>query len=185
VLAATKVGPGGKVVSVEPGTETRSLLERNIRLNHLENVRVLPVAAWDADTTLFLNSGEMDNCGAAEVSVGPHADQTSVAVPARRLAPQLSEVGCDRIDVLKIDIEGAELPALRGLEDCFRRAPPRAVYCELLGGPRPSGETAHDLLGFFDKFGYRAWAFSDKGLDSLDRDAIGPDTIINLFLERG
>ncbi len=186
VLAGAKVGPSGKVFAVEPGTTARGILERNIALNGLKNVEIIPFAAWDSDTTLYLNTGKAGNCGSAEVSCErPTGELPATAIPARRLGPLLREAGCARIDILKIDIEGAELPALRGLEDYFQTAPPRSVYCELLGGHSRFGETAHDLIGFFDRFGYRAWAFGDSGLHPLDRAQIGPDTMINVFLERG
>jgi len=184
VLAATRVGPGGTVFAVEPGMTARAVLERNVALNGLGNVRVFPVAAWDSDTTLYLDAGRPGNCGSAEVSRDWSAAPAAVPVPARRLGPLLRAAGGTRIDVLKIDIEGAELPALRGLEDVFRTEPPRAVYCELLGGHDRFGETAHDLIGFFDRFGYRAWAFGDDGLRPLDRERIGADTMVNVFLER-
>jgi FkbM family methyltransferase len=182
VLAGARVGPQGQVFAVEPGSAARRLLERNInRLGSL-NTHVLPIAAWDSDTTLYLNSGDVGNCGSAEVSPADEpARAAAQPVPARRLGPLLREAGCRRIDVIKIDVEGAELPALRGLEEYFQQAPPRSVYCELLGSPNRFGATAQDLLGFFDWFGYHAWSFGDEGLGPLDRSQIGPETRINVL----
>ncbi|HUR53329.1 MAG TPA: FkbM family methyltransferase [Gemmataceae bacterium] len=183
VLAAKKVGPRGRVFAVEPGEETRRILDMNISTNGLSNVSIFSVAAWDADTELFLDVGEADNCGSAGVRVGPAERTTAATVPARRLGPLLRAAGCDRIDILKIDIEGAELPALRGLDDFFRDSPPRAVYCELLGGHPRFGASATDLFDFFDHHGYRARAFGDGGLTPFSRSQIGPDTMVNVLFE--
>jgi FkbM family methyltransferase len=185
VLAGQKVGPQGRVFAVEPAAHARDMLQRNLELNHLCNVTILPFAAWDSDTTLYLSSGEKGNCGSAEVSCAEvPAESATTAIPARRLGPALREAGCERIDVLKIDIEGAELPALRGLEEFFVKRPPRSVYCELCGSQNRFGKSAIDLLNFFDRFRYRPWVFGDDGLRPLNRDEIGPDTLVNLFLEQ-
>ncbi|HEV3145976.1 MAG TPA: FkbM family methyltransferase [Gemmataceae bacterium] len=185
VLAGQKVGPQGQVFAVEPAALARDMLQRNLDLNQLRNVTILPFAAWDSDTILYLSSGAAGNSGAAEVScAAAPADSGAIAIPARQLGPALREAGCERIDVIKIDIEGAELPALRGLEEFFVRQPPRSVYCELCGNQNRFGKSAIDLLNFFDRFGYRPWVFSDDGLRPLNRDEIGPDTLVNLFLEQ-
>jgi FkbM family methyltransferase len=186
LLAGSKVGPNGKVFAVEPGAVPRDLLERSLELNELRNVTVLSVAAWDSDTTLHLNSSEPSNIGAAEVNLeAPIGGMDVTPIPARKLEPVLRGLGCERIDVLKIDIEGAELPALRGLQGYFHERPPRRVYCELCGEHDRFGDPINDLLGFFDRFGYRASVFADDGLKPLNRSDLNRSTKINVLLEAG
>jgi len=180
ILAGTKVGPQGRVFAVEPSTLADTYLSRNIRENGLTNVQILRLAAWDKDTTLCLNPGEPTNCGTAhvaETSMSPGVLQ----VPARRLDGVLGEYGCDRVDVIKIDIEGAELRALQGLSGILARQLPRTVYCELFEGLNDFSNTEGDLLGFFADRGYQAWLFSDAGLVPFQVEMITPGFLTTLL----
>jgi len=165
VLAGSKVGPSGKVFAVEPSGLAEGLLLRNIRENRLTNVEILQLAAWDEDTTLFFKPGDKSNCGTAEVSKDP-ALSTSHQVIARRLDGVLEERGIARLDVVKIDIEGAELPALAGLTRTFERLRPRAIYCEVLG--TPSTGRAAELIRFFTSRGFQAAVIGQHGPARFD-----------------
>lgn len=107
-LAASRVGPGGRVIAVEPNPDNVQLLYRGILLNRFTNVEVLPLAAADhrAVFSLFGRSNtELIDAGATD--------------PAGRLVQTvaLDEILHDlpRLDLIKMDIEGSEPAALRGL----------------------------------------------------------------------
>jgi FkbM family methyltransferase len=102
------VGPSGRVVSIEAHPRTFERLERLCRLNRLTNVTPLQVAVADADGELVISDR------------GDHLRNTvldgdGIAVPARRIDAIAAELGVKRIDLLKMNIEGAERAALRGL----------------------------------------------------------------------
>jgi FkbM family methyltransferase len=113
LIAATRVGPQGRVVCFEPDPVARPQLERNIALNELENVTVLPYALAAAAGTLRLTGGHsvahLDAAGEHEVQ-------------ARVLADVIAELGVAP-DVMKVDIEGGELDldvaTLREVRDLF------------------------------------------------------------------
>ena len=72
------------------------------------------VSGSDGEVTFSLS----DNPEASHVGNGdPTGEDQQITVPARSLARFLDEVAPDAVDLLKLDIEGSEIPALQGLED--------------------------------------------------------------------
>jgi FkbM family methyltransferase len=93
--------PDAQVVAIEPQSENFRLLERNTA--HYPRVVPLRAALWSDDTTLGLSNPD-DRVDSYQYS--PDAGQQMV--PALKLSSVLSRFGMSHIDVLKIDIEGAE-----------------------------------------------------------------------------
>jgi|SRR6185312_1812097 len=136
LLAARAVGPSGSVVAFEPSLSVASFAERNAAVNGLANVTVVCAALTDEDGWLtFLEKGNMqgrldkdDFDAQAEFRAG--RDQRihgRVPVPAARLDSWLEQTGSPAPDVVKIDVEGAELGVLRGMAETIRRSGPTLV----------------------------------------------------------
>lgn len=113
LLAAARVGDGGRVVAFEPDPEARAQLERNIALNGFANVTILPYALAAQEGTLRLTGGH------SVARLDAHGEHE---VQARVLADVIAEVGAAP-DVMKVDIEGGELDldvaTLRAVRDLF------------------------------------------------------------------
>jgi FkbM family methyltransferase len=109
LLFSRLVGPSGRVVSLEAHPRTYERLARLCEVNRLENVTALQVAAADVD-------------GEVEISDRDHhlqnvlVENGGIAVPSRRIDTIARELGFSRIDLLKMNIEGAERRAIKGLE---------------------------------------------------------------------
>lgn len=130
MIAARAVGKDGRVFAVEALPETRARLQANLLRNKLEQVQVLPYALVDENKTLDFFASTNGNIGGSGLA-GTAAEAKRVTVEGVKmdwLVEQGLITGCD---VLKMDIEGAEMMALRGMENFFKLFPPRAVMIEV------------------------------------------------------
>ncbi len=117
LTAARRVGPAGRVIAVEPVPLNVRSLCMGVAANGFRQVTVLPVAASGAAGVVpLLRAGDSSN-GIVDVHV--HPTSAEGWVPAHRLDVLLA--GLDRLDVMKIDIEGHEPQAWPGIEDLVRR----------------------------------------------------------------
>jgi FkbM family methyltransferase len=109
LLFSRLVGPSGRVVSLEAHPRTYARLARLCEVNRLENVTALQVAASDSECEVQISDRDHH---LQNVLV----DEGGIAVRARRIDTIARELGLTRIDLLKMNIEGAERQAIRGLE---------------------------------------------------------------------
>ncbi len=110
LLFSRLVGQSGRVISIEAHPRTYGRLVGLCEANDLANVTPLQVAASDSDggTAISDLTSHVRNTTLA-------AGREGIQVPARRLETIAEAMGVTRIDLLKMNIEGAEESALRGL----------------------------------------------------------------------
>lgn len=113
VILSRLVGPTGRVIAIEAVPSTFRLLERTVQLNGLTNVTLRNAALADEVGTLTV-SDDGPGSTVANTIIGGVAD--GVEVPAISLDALVAELGLDRIDFLKMNIEGAETLAVRGMK---------------------------------------------------------------------
>lgn len=108
LLFSRLVGDRGRVVALEAHPRTYLRLASLCRANRLENVTPLQVAASDRDGTATISDDEHYLQNTMLTAHG-------IEVPARRLDSLATELGITQIDLLTMNIEGAERLAIRGL----------------------------------------------------------------------
>lgn len=126
ILFSRAVGPAGMVYGFEPDADNFSALTVNLHRYQCENVRVFEKAIWSHATTLeFEAEGSM---GSAVHAAGVHqrrgATRRVDAIPLDDIA---CVVGHSSVDVVKMDIEGAELACLEAASDRFWGLRPQLV----------------------------------------------------------
>lgn len=122
ILIAREVAKNGGVVhAFEPNGEQRAMLERNAQLNGLSNIVPRPEGLWNNSSTTLKLVG-YDSFAAAEVATEAASD----AFKTVTISDYLSAVGTDQLDLIVIDIEGAELAALQGAERFLSQPPGKA-----------------------------------------------------------
>ena len=118
------VGHDGRVVAIEAHPETYAWLSRTCALNDLPNVTTLQVAASDREGSLLMS----DESSISNTLLTTQ-DGRDLEVPGRTIDGIASELGIESIDFLKMNIEGAERLALRGMERMIRRTRHVCISC--------------------------------------------------------
>jgi FkbM family methyltransferase len=162
LLAAERVGPAGRVVALEPDPRLYAALRRNLERNGwLDRVAALPVAAADRPGTGTLAGFDEHggNFGLSRLSHSASGAGPAFAVAARPLDDLLDERGLDRVDLLKMDIQGGEALALAGLRRSLAAGRVRRLLLELHPAEiAEHGRSVAELVQELRGFGYRGWA---------------------------
>jgi FkbM family methyltransferase len=120
------VGPSGRVYSLEPFPPVFSELEWHLGANHCRNVTALRVAASDADGSTRFVPGASAYTGHLDFGNG-QPSPGSISVPVRTLDSLMDELSPPRLDLIKIDVEGAESRVLDGAERLVSRFRPTLI----------------------------------------------------------
>lgn len=150
LFVAARAGGQARILAVEPQPDIFERLVFNIRQNGFATVKALACAVSDQDgpVTLFVNP--KDSGETSMRTVNAHAKGRQLAVQGRTLAGLITEEGLTRIDVLKLDIEGAEELVLGPF---FADAPAR-LWPEVLIVDEASGWFGVDLPALFERCAY-------------------------------
>jgi FkbM family methyltransferase len=147
LLAASIVGPEGRVLAFEPNPEIRTVLLENIGRSGYQNIEVCPACCADSPgrVKLFLNRSH--NSGGCSMSSGNAASNIAIEVDAIRADSGIRQLPKPPA-MVKIDTEGAEALVLRGMAETLRAKP--AIILEiderLLQGMGSSSEEVRSLL---------------------------------------
>lgn len=148
--AAQKVGERGMVIAIEPNPTSARELRHNVQLNALRNVRVVEAAAAGSGGVRVLAEPSDTNRAGATLLGGPHQP---IDVAAKPLLEILRMHGAPRIDVVKLDIEGAEHEVLaRFFDDSPPEMWPQVIMTEHYPQFAARGG---DVLALLRAVGYR------------------------------
>jgi FkbM family methyltransferase len=154
LLGARLVGPDGRVVAIEPQPEALAGLRHNVRINRFGNVTVVEAAIADSpgESEFHISHEGILEWGA----LGPGDDNVpTIRVRVTSLDHLVLEERLTPPSVLKLDIEGAEVRALRGMEETMRRHRPRIV-CEI-------HTTLDDVVTLLEQHGYAVDVLAGNG----------------------
>lgn len=165
VVASKVVGRSGKVLSFEPTSATFAILQRNLTLNCAQNVRAFRAALIDCEkkVTLYYYPDSSRNSLAIieDNAVG------SETVEARPLAAVLATEGIGHVDVIKLDVEGAEELVLRGAREVLKRDHPIVIFEVNQGAATAQGLSPTGTWELLAGLGYRFYRISCCGAGDL------------------
>jgi len=169
LIAALSVGSSGAVHAFEPAPSEFRRLEENIKFNRFEQVNIVPVAigSHNDQTEFWPLSGRR----ASLSSLRPLAEEMSppISVEMRTLDNYIQSSGVKRLDLCKIDVEGAEPDVLAGGVMVFGRGGLQpVVICELADKRAAAfGRRAVETVRRFESLGYRWYCITYDGLLEL------------------
>ena len=157
LLGAARVGPKGNVVSFEPHPTTATQLRKQISVNYLTNVEVIEAAICDKIGTAEFSDDTVAVMASLTTSASGHRTirvktETLDSIVANRSPP----------DLLKIDIEGAEIEALRGAPKLIAEKRP-VLLVEV-----HSQEIAAQYDSLMKEFGYKTSAINGDEISASD-----------------
>ena len=163
LFAARRVGPEGHVLAIEPSSREFGRLQENTLLNRLTNVTAAQLALGEQEGAAELAVAETGHEG--QNTLGDRISNPAVAAIRREevrmttLDALLASSALERVDVVKLDVEGSELAALRGAPETLRRHRPilqLEVETERLASQHA---TKNELLVLLAEAGYALFVF--------------------------
>jgi len=162
LLAAKKVGAAGKVVAIEPNPQTCAELLWNRRANRLERViEVVHLAVSETPGLVYFETPPAANLGGSrQLRADADASVERYVVASASMVQIVDRLGLQKIDVMKIDVEGAEPSVLASVFALPAALWPRNLVFEFLPGLARDGGSPERLLTQLRARGYAVTTIS-------------------------
>jgi FkbM family methyltransferase len=161
-LLARRVGPTGRIHAFEPDPVSFEILAGRVARH--PNVTVTQAAAADRPGRVTLFCNRLNRADNRVYAHGGDIPLEAMAVSALTLDDYCEAHGIDRIDALKMDVQGAEVAALAGFRRTLARNPPRWMLIEF--APElltRAGSSPEAFWRILDELGLEPWGFDQDG----------------------
>lgn len=159
-LFAAKRLRAGKVIAFEPNPQIFAMLEKNLALNGFGNTKLEQLGLGDqaGEVSLFASDSRSAdgsfNLGLSTLHAREGVSTSVASIRVDTLDNYCAREGLKRLDVLKIDVEGSELAALRGAVRTLEALKPRLIIEVNETTSRAGGYEAREILEFISAQGY-------------------------------
>ncbi|MFH1276155.1 MAG: FkbM family methyltransferase [Candidatus Woesearchaeota archaeon] len=154
ILAAKKVGNTGKVVAFEPDNRNFKILQKKILSKNLTNVILINKALYNKNTTLNFSSNFSDSI---VIDDNKNSSITTSEIDAVTLDSELKKIGINKVDFIKMDIEGAELELIEGANEILKNTSRLGIACYHERNGTTTGKILPQIFkekGFISKVGF-------------------------------
>ena len=164
VIAAKRIGPSGRVIAFEPSRRERRMLRYHALLNPALPILVeaFAVGSVTGEVRFFLASDGLEMMNSLRPpATGKHSQP--VRVNSIRLDDYCAGRGINRIDCMKIDVEGGEVDLFQGGAETLARFRP-LIICEVLDWvARPWGRLGKETVVYLQDLHYSWFEFEEQG----------------------
>jgi FkbM family methyltransferase len=169
LVAARRVGPGGRVFAFEPSQRETRYLQRNIELNHLTNVTIVECAVAERQgTTQFAIAADGGTNSLKQNDHPQQQIQSWSSVNVTTLDTFISANEIQRVPLVKIDVEGGEVNVLNGARGLLSGNYPPVIVCEFCDVTAAGFQsTGRQLYDTFTVMGYRLFSLSESAPPKL------------------
>lgn len=166
-IASELVGGSGTVYAFEADPENFILLQKNI--GRLKNIKSYRLAISDKTGQIdFYHYDEKSGVGSVLPNVPLDFKKTKISVRAANLDSFLQKNDVNKVDIIKMDIEGGEYAALQGMKKILSENKNLALIIEFAPAwVRAAGNTPLNFLNFIESFGFQIFAITKQGLSKL------------------
>jgi FkbM family methyltransferase len=149
LLMAKRVGKAGKVFAFEPQSEVRNYLEQNVQRNGYSQVAILPLALFSKEGVGLLEG--RDNLNAC---LSPRSSPSTGSIKMVVFDQFKKKIKIEKIDLVKMDVEGAEMDILLGMRDSLKKNHPELIIEVHQNGLVRFGHSEMELRQYISSFGY-------------------------------
>ena len=148
------VGPCGRVICIEAHPATFRQLQLTCNYNDLRNVKLLQLAVTDTEETVGIDDGAPSR-SSLTASIGGTGSTVTHQVPSVTIDQLVSSLQLDRVGLLKMNIEGAEQLAIKGMTQSIRKVQHVVISCHdfvlqpRYGGGDPAWFATYDRVTEF------------------------------------
>lgn len=168
LIASRLVGASGRVFAFEPGKQTFARLSRNVAINNLQNTYLNDCALGDQTCEVTFYHSPGNNSGSNSLFLLERSGSEAVRMTTLDSFILQNEIG--HIDLVKMDVEGAEVKVLRGGMGLFSRRDAPLLMTEVNPAClQAAGTSADELFSMLREFGYRISEITSTGLRKLER----------------
>ncbi len=150
---STAVGKKGRVIAIEPEPHNFACLQKNVEANRLNNVIAIQKMLWShaRPLDLFLSSNNAAHSAYFDAFYG--STQKRVRIQAQSLDGILEELGIESVNLVKMDIEGSEIEALKGMKRILKSD----VQLAIAAYHPVEGRLAHTIIiPYLERLGFAA-----------------------------
>lgn len=166
--AARLVGPEGRVLAFEPGQRNQVALEASKARNGFLHVSIRPEAlGQEVGTLRLVRPHGQDNMLAVAPPGTPDAE-IAFESPVTTITAALEADGLDRLDFVKLEIEGAEEAALRGAEPFLVKDRPVVLFSVNPRANARAGVEVDGAMRYLEGLGYRLRWFDPEAGKMVD-----------------
>jgi len=154
-LRAAAISGSGKVYAFEPDTDNYTSLQYNIGLNHFKNVIPVKKALGAVMQQSRLFKVNRFNTGMNRILSASDSFSDFETIEVSTLDEEAIRLKLNRIDLIKIDVEGYELNVLKGARAVLEKFHPLIIVEVIEVNLKNNGQTSAQVIEFLKEFGYR------------------------------
>ncbi|MFD0749300.1 FkbM family methyltransferase [Mucilaginibacter calamicampi] len=164
---AQAVGEQGVVYAFEPLNYLQQKLNKNLLLNRLSNVTLFPIALSDIEQTReFDIDPNAWNQGTFSLHGSAGSDKQLVVIKPGDALPEIKEL--QHLALIKIDVEGYELPVLRGLKQTITKYKPRIIFEYDSNYWTVTGQSINECYQFLTNLNYVFFQITAIGCERIN-----------------
>lgn len=143
---AKELGNNGKVISIEAEKKNVELLRKNVKLNNLSNVLIIGKGAYSkkGQMTFYL-----DSIGTGGHSLMKENSAKTETIEVDTIDNILDELKAKKINIIKIDVEGAEIDVFKGAKKTLSKSRPKIIFEAL------DDKKKREIEAFLSRYNYK------------------------------
>ena len=157
-LLACSIIDRGQVYSFEALSTNYQRLQENIELNNFTQAKLFSLAISDRSGNISFNVTGNDSTA----FIGEDSQANTIVVPTDTLDNIAKNIEIDNLTLVKMDIEGAELLALKGARSLLQQQRPEVWILEINDTVEHFGHTKKDIIDFLQSYNYDLYHYDAK-----------------------